>query len=223
MPRFDSAHTYKQFLLVIVAMTMMSVHSQAQSYFVDDDKKFYGGLILGTNLTQIDGDDYRGYDKAGLNAGAIVYSKLDEHVAWSLEILYSQKGSKSNGTQALEPGIYIQDYSVNLNYAEIPVMINYFSKKKSNFGGGLSYSRLASSQEHLTEIGAATPDLNKYPFKKNDLNLILGGNLHLWQGLFLNLRFQYSMISIRDKIPQNYVNAAQYNNMWVIRFMYLFF
>ena len=208
---------------ILLAFLLLSITKVSAQNYYTDDHKFYGGLVLGTNLSQVDGDDYRGYDKAGLNAGAIVFSKIDDQLAWSMEILYSQKGSKSNGVQALEPGIYIQKYGVNLNYAEVPVMINYFIKGKSNFGGGLSYSRLASSSENLTEIGAATPNLNNYPFKKNDLNLILGGNVHLWQGLYFNLRFQYSMVSIRDKIPQNYVNAAQYNNMWVLRVMYLFF
>ena len=210
-------------IISILFIFIAGTKAFGQSYFVDDDKTFYGGLILGTNITQVDGDDYVGYDKYGLNVGGIVYTKLAEQIAWSMEILYSQKGSKSNGKQSLQPGIYLNTYGIELNYAEIPIMINYFTKKKSNFGGGFSYSRLASSNEYLTSNLPQNFDQNKYPFKKSDYNIILGGNLHLWQGLFLNIRFQYSLLSIRDKIPQNYAMSAQYNNMWVIRFMYLFF
>ncbi len=211
-------------LLLTICIGIAGKKASAQtSYFIDDYKLFYGGVVLGTNISQVDGDDYRGYDKYGLNVGAIVYARLEEHIAASMEILYSQKGSKSNGPTSLEPGVYIQDYGINLNYAEVPILINYFTKQKSNFGAGLSYSRLANSKETLTEVGVKTPDLNNYPFKKDDFNIVVGGNVYIYKGLFLNLRFQYSLVSIRDNIPQNYINAAQYNNMWVIRFMYLFF
>ena len=61
-------------------------------------------------------------------------------------------------------------------------------------------------------------------FRKADLNLILGGNLHLIKGLFLNLRFQYSLIPIRTKenINLDYGRAEQYNNLFTLRLMYLF-
>ena len=173
-------------------------------------------------MFEVDGDDIKGYNKVGFNVGAIVYSKIDEHIAASLEILYSQKGSRLPSPVELNQGEYITNYKINLNYAEVPVLINYFDRRKSNFGGGFSLSRLATSYESLTIAPARSIDLNKFPFNKYDLNIVLGGNLHLYQGFFANIRFQYSLISIRNHIPTDTQTGSQYNNMWVIRLMYLF-
>jgi hypothetical protein len=148
---------------------------------------------------------------------------MDEHVAASMEVLYSQKGSKSKEPQLLAAGYYINTYGVTLNYGEIPVMINYFDDHKNHFGGGFSYSRLGSSKEYITTTPPpATPFReHDYPFKKSDINLLLGGSLHVYKGFFLNLRFQYSLLSIRNNVP-NITRGAQFNNLWTIRVMYLF-
>jgi hypothetical protein len=101
-------------------------------------------------------------------------------------------------------------------------MINYFDKHMHHFGGGFSYSRLGTAREQITIVPAQSVNLDDYPFKKSDFNFLLGGSLHCWKGFFINMRFQYSIISIRDKTPQNYGRSQQFNNMWVIRMMYLF-
>lgn len=194
----------------------------AQSYYIEDERTFYGGLIAGTNFTQVDGDNFAGYHKVGFNLGGIVYTKLDEHLAASMEVLYTQKGAKSKDFFTISPGMYITNYGITLNYAEVPLMLNYFDKRKSHFGAGVSYSRLGTVKEFITTSPAQYVNLNDYPFKKSDYNLLLSGNLHCWKGLFLNMRFQYSLISIRDKTPNNYGRGEQYNNVVSIRLMYLF-
>lgn len=208
------------FLLLMLAA---GVRAYAQSsMYLENDRTFYAGLIAGANFTQIDGDDFAGYDKQGLNVGGIVYTKLDEHLAVSLEILYAQKGSKSKYAQELDPGFFITTYGASLNYAEIPVLVNYFDKRKHHFGGGFSYSRLATVKEYITTNPPQAYNLEQYPFKKSDINLILNGDVHLYKGLFLNIRFQYSILPVREKIPQSYTKAPQFNNVWAIRLMYLF-
>ena len=193
------------------------------SYYVEDQRKFYGGPVIGANLAQIDGDNFAGYNKAGLNVGGIVYVQFSTHIATSLEILYSQKGARATRPEPLgSPYLYITNYGVTLNYAEIPVMLNFFDKHKSHVGIGLSYSRLATSQESITTSPPIIYNQDDYPFKKSDINLLVGGNLHVWKGLFLNARFQYSLVSIRDKIPQDYGKSTQFNNVWAVRVMYLF-
>jgi hypothetical protein len=192
---------------------------------------FYGGLVAGANFSQVDGDYFAGYRRIGLNAGGIVYAQLAKHLAVSMEILYDQKGSKSDGAQ-ISPGnsaVGIIKYGIKANYAEIPVMVNYFDRHKSNFGLGFSYARLVSGSESITVDSANTPvrtfDLSdKYPFKKSDFNFLAGVNLHLVKGLYLNVRFQYSLVPIRsgDGLPPiEYARTNQYNNLWVVRLMYL--
>lgn len=214
----------KYLLVFLLAILAGSKQLAAQEeYGMYENRTFYGGLIAGMNMTQIDGDNFAGYTRKGLNAGGVVFFKMDEHIAGSIEVLFSQKGSVSKSPQLLAAGYYITKYGVDLTYGEIPVMINYFDDHKNHFGGGLSYSRLGSSNEYITTNPPATTPFKQedYPFKKGDLNILLGGSLHVYKGFFFNLRFQYSLISIRNNIP-TITRGAQYNNMWTVRLMYLF-
>ncbi len=208
------------FLLILVLC--YSKNTFAQNYYLEDEKTFYGGLIAGTNFSQVDGDNFAGYHKVGFNLGGIVYTKLDEHLAASMEVLYTQKGARSKDPYTPIPGLFITNYGITLNYAEVPLMLNYFDKRKSHFGGGFSYSRLGTAKEFIETTPRQNVNLNDYPFKKSDYNLLLSGNLHCWKGLFLNLRFQYSLVSIRNSTPQYFGRGQQFNNLWTIRLMYLF-
>jgi len=214
--------------LIGIGITGKSKAQNPSSYYIEDPRTFYAGVLLGGNFSQVDGDSYAGYHKVGLNAGGIVYTHLGEHLAVSLEILFSQKGARGHRVQESGSGTFINAYRIDLNYAEIPIQINYFDKRRSHFGGGFSYSQLINSKETLETNPPQQPgnpgyvDLEKYPFKKADLNFIIGGNLHLWKGLFLNARFQYSLISIRKDTPPGYSRDDQFNNLWTVRLMYLF-
>lgn len=213
----------KRLFSLIVLLFIFHCNANGQdNYYLEPEHKFYGGLVAGGNFAQVDGDYVAGYHKYGLNAGAIVYLPLRTHLAASLEILYDQKGSKSKDPVTLPSGITMSSYAMKLNYAEVPVMINYFDKRKTNFGIGISVAELASSSESITTYPVQNIDLTKYPFKKTDIDFITGCNLHLWEGLYFNIRFQYSIASIRDHIPQSDDKTGQYNNLWVLRLMYLF-
>lgn len=209
--------------IIVLAMFLVSIaqNAMAQNYYVDD-RTFYGGVVGGLNFTQVDGDNFAGYHKTGFNVGGIVYTKMDEHLMASLEVLYVQKGARSKGYFTVNPGMYITDYGITLNYAEVPFIINYFDNHKNHFGGGFSYARLGTAQERITTVPTNTVNLNDFPFRKSDYNLVLNGALHCWKGLYLNARFQYSLLSIRNNTPQNYSRGQQFNNVYCIRLMYLF-
>lgn len=217
--------------LVLCTCSVFNTLSAQDTEDDQDQRTFYGGLLFGVNLTQVDGDNYAGYHKAGLNAGGIVYMNLGEHIAPSLEILFSQKGSRGHKEQLSNTNTYlIQHYDIKLNYAEVPIMLNYFDRRKSHFGAGFSYSQLISSQETVvtpktgsTSVFPDSIDLDKaYPFRKFDINFLISGSLHLYKGLFLDVRFQYSVIPIRKTIYPEFGRAEQYNNLYAVRLKYLF-
>lgn len=202
------------------------------SYYEETPRTFYGGLIAGANFSQLDGDNYAGYHRVGFNVGGIVYTRFDEHLAASIEILYSQKGAHGNHEQQGINGSIVRSYDVRLNYAEVPLQICYFDRRKSHFGAGLAISRLVSVKETGTvDLVPGPPvDFDKYPFKKMDYNFIIGGSLHLFGGFFLNARFQYSLVPVRKGnlqdgtgVPPYFAGRGQqFNNMWTVRVMYLF-
>jgi hypothetical protein len=225
-------------ILITIILSLFSGIAHAQDedddephgLYIEQPRVFYGGLIAGANFAQVDGDYFAGYHKIGLNAGGIMYAQLAKHVALSLEILYVQKGSRSIYDQVspYNRSVIIKNYSIAANYAEIPLMINYFDKRKSHFGIGVSYGRLVNSKE----VVASKVDTSKtidnldfnilYPFKKDAFDFVAGAELHLWKGLFMNVRFQYSLVPIRSHLPPpTYARAEQYSNVWAVRFMYL--
>ena len=231
----NKSRKFAALLSITVILTVFAGVAKAQDdddephgLYVEQPRVFYGGAVVGANFAQVDGDYYAGYRKIGLNAGGIVYAQLAKHVALSLEILYSQKGSKSDHPQQspANQNIAVLNYSIAANYAEIPIMINYFDKRKTHFGIGVSYNRLVSSTENISADSSGklySPDFNeRYPFKKDGLDFLAGVDFHLWKGLFLNVRFQYSITPIRTELPPvAYARADQYNNMWAVRLMYL--
>lgn len=224
---YRGKHILKQLMAggtLLVGCLLMSATTYAQLDYFDENRTFHGGLVGGLNISQVDGDNFAGYTKKGFNLGGIVYFKMDEeHIKGSLEVSYTQKGAQSKGVFVAAPGLAVTDYAVTLNYAEVPFMINYFDQHLHHFGAGFSYSRLGTKKETIT-FSPSQPiaNLDDYPFKKSDFNFLLGANFHCWKGFFFNMRFQYSLISVRNKVPQDYGRNQQFNNMWTFRVMYLF-
>lgn len=215
--------------LVCALALLGTFTAQAQnpsSYYEEIPRTFYGGLLVGTNLSQVDGDAYAGYHKVGFNVGGIVYTRFTPQLAASLEILFSQKGARGNQPQQLgNTDTFITNYRINLNYAEVPIMLNYFDRRRSHFGAGFSYSQLISGEEliGISRSGqSGEVDATPYPFRKSDVNFLMSGNLHMTKGLFLNLRFQYSLFPVRKTHYPGIGRAEQYNNLFAVRLMYLF-
>jgi hypothetical protein len=212
------------FIVLLAFLPLISKAQYPSNYYLEDPKLFKGGIVVGANFGQIDGDRYAGYFKVGINAGAVLYTRLSDRFSLSMELLFSQKGARGNFNQNSggDTLVTITKQRVNLNYAEIPVLLNIFDKNKSHVGLGMSYSQLISSDEKIVTNPDLFYDETKFPFKKVDLNIIASANMHLYKGLYANLRFQYSIIPIRSNIDPVFARSSQYNNMWVLRVMYLF-
>jgi hypothetical protein len=192
----------------------------------DDDedlRTFFGGVMFGGNATQISGDGIEGYHKFGVNFGAMTYIKLDENMALSMEMLYNEKGSR--WWKGVDPAIantkgkLYSKYQITLPYAEIPIVFNYFDKRKSNAGIGLSYGRLFNEKEILDSANLITA----FPIRKYDVNVILNGTLMLNKHFGLNLRFNYSLLNIRKTPNLDLLHRPQqFTRMYSLRAMYLF-
>lgn len=92
----------------------LSTSSQAQ-------QGFKGGLILGTNFSQIDGDMLAGYDKVGLSAGLRLSYPIKPQMDLSLEMLYSVRGSQEKLFGDGNSGVG----KTSLRYLELPFVFSY--------------------------------------------------------------------------------------------------
>ncbi len=213
-------------LFLISSLPCRAQQGQADNPLFNGERKFSGGLVAGMSATQVDGDYLNGYHKVGINAGAVGYVHFSPKVAASLELLYSQKGSHSV-TQSESPyfGAYFAKYTIHLNYAEVPVVLHYFITPKYHLGIGASYNVLISSREDYNDASFTTViDPEVYPFARQTFDGLLNGSMVLWRGLMLNVRYQYSISTIRKfaDIPAGLGFENQKNNMFTFRLMYLF-
>ena len=156
-------------------------------------QSFNAGILTGINASQISGDGYQGFNKAGLLIGAYTNIDISEKVNLQLELNYSQKGSRDN----ILPSEGDTDFFLlRLNYIEIPVLAR-FKYKKFIFEGGLYYAQLIS--EYLEDENGPfeiPEELNQ--FKNFDFGGSIGIYFSLTENLLMNWRFSNSITNVRD-------------------------
>lgn len=221
---------YSRFCFFIACIFCFSFAHAQENFFNKPDKNgidkvFFGGIVLGMNAAQIDGDTYSGFHKAGLNLGFAAYVKANSKVTFSLELLYSQKGARNvNVYNSPTVGSVPIIYTAKLNYAEIPVMINYAVADRIHLGFGASYSRLLSDKEFMDSYTQSSINSLQNTFRKSDWNYLASVSYQLYNNIFVRARYQYSMMSIRDaqKIPIEFGTPRQFNNLFALQFTFLF-
>jgi len=187
-------------------------------------QRILGAVSLGMNLTQVDGDDFFGFNKVGLNVGPMVIVPFGKNKNWSasMELLYSQKGSKHNGSADFT------DYRLIQDYAEIPVLVHFTDKKLISGGLGFSYGQLINYKETKNNF---YDTLYQYQtgLSNYDISVIADIQIRIWSKLWANLRYQYSMKSNRTVIidnpflyPRSPETRKQYNNVITLRLTWVF-
>lgn len=151
---------------------------------------FRAGISAGITTTQIDGDGYAGFDKAGIGIGGFVNNNFGSE-KWSgqMELLYVQKGSRRPPN--LEKGVTL--YQINLAYVEIPVLAK-FTYKKLVYEAGLSFGQLIRHRE----FDMSGEIFNSPSFKKTELAFNIGASIFFSEKLSLNARFVRSILPVRD-------------------------
>ena len=180
-------------------------------------QRFHGGLLLGFNASQVDGDTYAGYDKFGLMGGAFVYTHLSEMLDIQMEIKYMGKGArKRTSTDNLTV------YKSNLNYIEIPILLKLKTKNKIGVEGGFGFGYLFSYSEE--DAYGVLPSKAATQFKPFELCTIVGLNYQLNSKYTVDLRYSYSLFSIvgRPEIANPYfrIGHGVYNNLFSLGILY---
>jgi len=167
---------------------------------------FGGGVLAGLSASQVDGDNWGGYHKAGLCFGVYTNAQLNDYIDAQLELRYVQKGSNSNSKENET------FYKSKLDYIELPVYLkyNFLDKFSANIGVAAGY--LQKSTEDKDGIGdePADPEFNPFEFSG-----LAGVEYHILDRLFFNVRFNYSILAVRDHPGDQtfFLNKGQYNNV----------
>lgn len=185
-----------------------------------------GAIIGGLNITQVDGDQVYGFRKKGISVGPSAIIPLRSGFQLALEVLYSQKGSSQAPVYTYEDST--REYRLKLNYAEVPILIQYADKHGLTAGLGISYGRLVFVKEKqynpLTKkVEWDNVRLNDGTYKKDDFEVIADLKLKLFTGIYANLRYSYSIAKIRTRYFYKPFNKSrdQFNNVISFRLIWV--
>lgn len=186
------------------------------SFFSQEKNHPFNMLVMaGVSPSQVHGDPYDGYHKLGGIAGIGIESVFNKKVSMNLSFLFIQKGAKKN--QNIEKFDYTA-YYLNLNYLEVPLLVNY-TYKKFMLDIGVSAAYLINYYEG-NEYGNQT---GTHPFQKFDYSVKIGLGYNLNENWFVNFRSSNSFITIRPNYTNQYIyfnniiartfNKGYYNNI----------
>lgn len=186
-------------------------------------QKIRGGIALGMNISQVDGDEIYGFRKYGFHGGAVGTIPLKGNFLLTLETLYSEKGANQPRRT-----LHYRQYRLELDYVEIPLLLQYNDKDRITIGAGFAYGRLINVKEWEKGVRTETTLFgeNAY-YDRADYLALIDLKFRIIQRLSMNVRYQYSLDKIRvaeysDDFQQSYWTRKQYNNNLTFRIAYIF-
>ncbi len=204
-----------QYSIIVLAIGLVSFN-------VAHGQRIKGTVIAGGNLSQVEGDEIKGWSQFGFNGGLGAIIPFGSHWAANLETLFSQKGSfQKKQFDELKS----DEYRLRLNYFEVPVYVSYTDKNVMSFGLGGYWARLVSSREE-EHSGNQAPYSDSVAFNMNDMGFLIDVKVRIWKQLHLNLRYSQSLAPIRERNfdPQGSSDfiRKQFNQVITLRFVYIF-
>lgn len=159
--------------LTIIALMLLFIPNQEMAA----QERFRGGLVLGGNLSQLDGDLLEGYNQIGLLAGAQVATVFSDRWELSIGILYSQKGSnRTTGDFAAT-----RYDNIRLNVIEAPVLVQ-FNEWKFQLLAGIIYGNVFSTDIEAIDGSNITDDPQE-AIVSNSFSYALGLNFYFTENL----------------------------------------
>lgn len=167
-------------MMAVIALPVNTAHGQ----------NFSGGVHAGLVGSQVAGDLFSGYNKAGISGGGYVALQVSPNSVFQMELSYIQKGSRENPNYEKEK---FDSYIMRLGYVELPFLYRMIYNERLNFETGLSMNFLLHHYERYNSEELSSP------FAKSNLCLILGLSYNLNERIRVNLRTNNSLFSIRTE------------------------
>jgi len=201
-----------RYVILLLSFTIAALTASGQ--------QFNGGFMAGVAGTQVAGDTYSGFKKAGIFAGGFVNLQVSKRSAFQMELEFFQKGSRKNPDSSNN----FNQYLFRVNYFELPVLYQYIVNKRFKVEVGPSLGFLIGYYEenNYYEIKGGNRPAN-VTFQIN-----VGLYIYLANRLTFNIRSNNSLLNIRSDnatgdviriFPGNY---GQFNDCLVMSFIYQF-
>lgn len=178
---------------------------------------FNAGLSLGIATTQVDGDGYGGFNKAGAIAGIWVDKNLNS--AWNarMELRYIQKGSHEK-----DKNVNATIYKLKQNYFELPISATYTVDTKVGIIGGVAIGYLAAATEF--DANGEIPVDVMVELRDFEISAFLGLNYSFTDKLLAETKISYSIIPICPNQPdiEHWRNYGPFNRCLEFVLLYKF-
>ena len=172
-------------------------------------QEFFGGLILGGDMSQVGGDARGGFNKLGIVGGGFAGLRLSQDFDVQMELKYIQKGSYS--TDVENRPVY-DPFLIKLDYIDLPIVfaynlnkvnINDVNMKWLKFELGMSFDFLINYKQEIQ--GVVVKESN--PWNKVVLNTVVGVRVCVKDNFEIGLRAVNSMTSICKSSKYQYSNG----------------
>lgn len=142
-----------------------------------------GGIHLGGNASQVDGDQSAGFNQGGLSLGGFVVYQFDETSSLQVELLYEQLGS------ARREFLILRNHQFSLPILfryQLPIELSD-GKHQVALQAGLSPGYLFSAKSEFSDV---TDQLDRY-----DLRSVIGAEYQFGPKASFMMRYGYSVVS----------------------------
>ncbi len=198
---------FKRFILLMIIALIPFGMVKGQS--------FKGGVLAGLVGSQVAGDRFSGYNKAGITGGGWVSMLGAPNTQYQMELSYIQKGSRENPDYEKEKYDF---YRMQLGYVELALLYRMLYSEKLNFEIGPAMDFLLHSHEKFNNEELFSP------FAKRNLCLILGLSYRIGERTIVNFRTNNSILTIRTQRVNGdvwrFFDHGQFNDALVFSLYY---
>lgn len=189
----------KKLIIAGAMLVAFSLNSKAQDMQPKIGIKAGANLMMGGKFEAL-GTEYTSKYVPGFQAGVFLDLPLSSKISFSPEVLYSQKGSKFEGTVAGTNG----EVKSKLGYIDVPVLLTINATPQFNFVIGPQASFLVNHETTTTVNGVGTSTTNKDDLRKSIAAGVVGMGVKMSPNLNLNARYSMDFQSVaKDNINQD--------------------
>lgn len=184
--------------LFCLFLFVLPQHADAQRRGKRIKQRFRASLITGFNLSQIDGDNYNGFDKFNPQFGIGGTAVINRQSEIGIELLYHNKGARTESDPRRL--LNTKDRLVDLSYVEVPIYFRHNQRETFPtvyFEGGGAFARLIDAkidEPAVVQDGLILSGLEN-DLQENELSLLLGIGYQFTE--HIGARFRYSFALTR--------------------------
>ncbi|MGV6832325.1 MAG: porin family protein [bacterium] len=185
----------KKFIVIALLVVGSTLNAQ--------DIKF--GLKAGANLTNITGDDFDVDPRFSFHGGFVAQISFSDLVSLQPEVIYSSQGFTGEDVVG-------NDVTGKLDYILLPIMVDLNLADGFSVQGGPQLGFNVTDKIEIESVAGS----GMLDARKLDVNLNLGLQYILNDSLFLQFRYTYGLVNVREEVKGK-------NSMTSLSIGYFFF